>query len=148
MQHGVQTEHPDPRSGGSEKGTFTLPSSQCLKELMSHRDHLVFTAGCTKVQEWRAYGAGGEEHGGWARGASRWHSQAESVAVEVGTARPAGERHFSKGRSWIRPQLFNNNLSDAQEHMRISQVQKATEQWRTGPAPTSGAQEEPPVLPG
>lgn len=114
---------------------------------MSPLGHLVFTAGCTKVQEWR-----GEEHGGRARGASHRHAQAERAAMEEGTARPAGERHFSQGRNWIGPhshqQLFNNNPSDAQEHMRISRVQKATEQWRTDPPLTSVAQVEPPILPG
>lgn len=114
---------------------------------------LVFTAGCPKVQEWRAYSAGGEEHGSRARGASHRHAQAERAAIQAGTARPPGERAFSQGRNWSRPhwcqQLFNNYPSDAQEHMRISQVQKATEQWKTDPPLTSiVAQAEQPILPG
>lgn len=119
---------------------------------MSPLDYLVFAAGCTKVQEWRARAAGGQEHGGRARGTSNRHAQAERAAVEAGTACPAGECHFSQGRTWIRPhwhqQLFNNNLSDTQEHMRISREQKATEQWRNHPPLTAVAQVEPPILPG
>lgn len=72
--------------------------------------------------------------------------------MEAGTERPAGERHFSQGRKWIRPpwrqQLVNNNPSDTQKHMRISRVQKATEQWRTDPPLTSVAQVEPAISPG
>lgn len=106
-------------------------------------DRLVFTAGCTEVQDWRGRAAGGEEHQGRARGAPH------RAAAQTGTARPAGERHFGQGRNRIWPQqLFNNDPSDAQEHMRISRVQKEIEQWRTDPPLTSGAQMELPVFPG
>uniref|UniRef100_H3C4G0 Fas-binding factor 1 C-terminal domain-containing protein n=1 Tax=Tetraodon nigroviridis TaxID=99883 RepID=H3C4G0_TETNG len=52
-----------------------------------------------------------------------------------------------KREQHVLQQLFNRNPSDTQEHMRISRVQKGTEQRRTYPPLTSVAQVEPPILP-